>query len=229
MSRIVYAAAGAPLPRAWIGVDLCTLVLAVLGSSSHNATTQRSAFVVLGPIANVLLVPLPLLALVTGVAIPLGTPWKLFRHYWVTVSLLLTTVAAAAVLFALRPRLLAASDRARFALDPGAAVGMLRQQVIVASSIALLVLCAVTAINVYNPWGRISRTRGPARGLRSARRAGGLVLVDGHGPAGAEVQRVVGRGPWFGGVRGDPQTVRGEVKAPRMPGRCRRRPGGGSA
>jgi hypothetical protein len=144
---------------AWIGVDLCTLVLAVVGTVSGNATTQRSAFVVLGPIANLLLVPLPLLALVTGVIIALGTSWRLFRYYWVTVSLLMTAVAAAAVLFALRPRLLEAADRARSALDPGAAVGLLGKQVIVASSIALLVLCTVTAINVCKPWGRMSFTR----------------------------------------------------------------------
>lgn len=138
----------------WIGVDLCTLTLAVLGSDSSDVTTQRAAFVVLEPIANLLLVPLPLLALLTGIIIAVGTPWGLLHHYWVVTSLVLTSVAAAAVLFALRPRLIGAADRARHALDPGAAVGILRQQIIVASSIALLVLCAVTVINVVKPWGR---------------------------------------------------------------------------
>jgi hypothetical protein len=144
---------------AWIGVDLCTLMLAVVGSDSSDVTTQRAAFVVLEPIANLLLVPLPLLALLTGILIALGTPWGLLRHYWVITSLVLTSVAAAAVLFALRPRLIQAAGRARHALDPGAAVGMLRQQIIIATSIALLVLCAVTAINVVKPWGQTLRAR----------------------------------------------------------------------
>lgn len=142
---------------AWIGVDLCTLVLAIVGTTSSDTTMRRSAFVVLGPIANLLLIPLPLLALISGIAIALGTHWKLLRHYWVTVSLLLTAVAATAVLFALRPRLDQASNLARGASDPGSAVGMLGQQIIIASSIALVVLCAVTALNVYKPWGRTSR------------------------------------------------------------------------
>jgi hypothetical protein len=142
---------------AWIGVDLCTLVLAIVGTTSGDVTTQRSAFVVLGPIANVLLIPLPLLALITGIAISLGTPWKLLHHYWVVVSLVLTTIAATAVLFELRPRLDQASNLARGAADPGSAVGMLGRQIVVASSIALLVLCFVTVINVYKPWGRTSR------------------------------------------------------------------------
>ena len=142
---------------AWIGVDLCTLVLAIVGTTSGDVTTQRSALVVLGPIANLLLIPLPLLALITGIVISLGTPWKLLRHYWVVVSLVLTTIAAAAVLFELRPRLDQASNLARGAGDPGSAVGMLGWQIVTASSIALVVLCAVTVINVYKPWGRTAR------------------------------------------------------------------------
>jgi Predicted integral membrane protein (DUF2269) len=138
----------------WIGVDLCVLVLAILATTSHDPTTQRSAFVVLGPIANALLIPLPLLALISGIAIALGTHWKLLRYSWVALSLLLTAAAATAVLFALRPRLVRASDLARNAADPGSAVGVLGRQIITASAIALLVLCTVTAINVYKPWGR---------------------------------------------------------------------------
>jgi hypothetical protein len=149
---------------AWIGVDLCVLVLAIVGSASGSATTQQSAFVVLGPIADLLLLPLPVLALVTGVAVASGTHWKLLRHYWVVVSLALTTIAAAAVVFALRPRMESASSRARAAgIDPASAVGMLRQQIIVASSVALVVLVAVATINVYKPWGRISSGRSAPR------------------------------------------------------------------
>jgi hypothetical protein len=144
---------------AWIGVDLCVLMLGVLGSASSDTTTQRSAFVVLAPIANLLLVPLPLLALLTGIAVALATPWGLLRHYWVVASLVLTAAAGAAVLFALRPRLISAANRARHAADPASAVGTLRQQIIVAASIALLVLCAVAVINVYKPWGRTARAR----------------------------------------------------------------------
>ncbi len=141
----------------WIGVDLCTLVLAIVGATSSDITTQRSAFVVLGTVADALLIPLPLLAVVTGIAIALGTRWKLLHHYWVAATLLATTASAAAVLFALRPRLHQAATLARSAQDPAAATGMLRQEIIVASSLALLVLCMVTAINVYKPWGRTPR------------------------------------------------------------------------
>jgi hypothetical protein len=37
--------------------------------------------------------PLAVSALLTGLVISLGTPWGLFRHYWVLISLGLTTLA----------------------------------------------------------------------------------------------------------------------------------------
>jgi hypothetical protein len=160
---------------AWIGVDLCMLVLAIMGATSSDTTTQRSAFVTLGAVADALLIPLPLLAVLTGITIALGTRWKLLgtrwkllRHYWVAVSLPATTASAAAVLFALRPRLHQAANLARDAREPAAAVGPLQQEIIVASSFALLVLCTVTAINVSKPWGR---TRCGSTGWYARRRS----------------------------------------------------------
>ena len=41
------------------------------------------------------LVPLAIGSLVTGVLISLTTPWGLFRHYWVLISLGLTVLATA--------------------------------------------------------------------------------------------------------------------------------------
>jgi hypothetical protein len=39
------------------------------------------------------LVPLALASFVTGVVLSDGTPWGLFRHYWVVISLGLTILA----------------------------------------------------------------------------------------------------------------------------------------
>jgi hypothetical protein len=133
----------------WLGVDLCVLVLGALGSAGGDPTTARAALVVLGPIGDYLLIPLPLLTLISGVVLAWGTPWKLLRYYWVIVSLVLTTAAAAAVLLLLRPKLENAAALAR----AGSAAGV---QLVVAPSVALVLLCAITAINVYKPWGRVT-------------------------------------------------------------------------
>ena len=77
-------------------------------------------------------------------------------YWWVLVSLVLTTAAAGAVGFALRPRLEGVGRVARVGGD----VGVLDRQIVVAASIALVVLCAVTWINVAKPWGRGPGGRG---------------------------------------------------------------------
>ena len=45
------------------------------------------------PVALYGIVPLSLATLLTGVIQSLGTPWGLFRHYWVVVSLVVTAFA----------------------------------------------------------------------------------------------------------------------------------------
>jgi hypothetical protein len=140
----------------WSGVDLCVLVLAILGGSSGDPIGARAALVVLGPIGGYLLIPLSLLTLLSGIVLAWGTRWKLVRYWWVVITLVLSIAATVAVGFALRPRL----DRASALARAGADVGMLGSQIAVAASIALLVLCAVTAINVAKPWGRSPIGRG---------------------------------------------------------------------
>ena len=44
------------------------------------------------------IVPLALAALLTGLVMSLGTPWGLFRHYWVLITLGLTILATVVLL-----------------------------------------------------------------------------------------------------------------------------------
>ena len=91
----------------------------------------------------------PVAALLTGVALSLGTPWGLFRHYWVVVSLGLTVFAAAILLLHL-PDVGATADVARAA--DGAGLSRLGGDLPHAEG-GLLVLLAITVLNVYKPRG----------------------------------------------------------------------------
>ena len=51
-----------------------------------------------GRLVNSCLVPLAHASLLTGVAISLGTPWGLFKHYWVLTKLAITLVATLVLL-----------------------------------------------------------------------------------------------------------------------------------
>src|SRR5215207_2863119 len=82
----------------WIGAVAAYLALGVSAVTSHDAQTVRAAWIAMELTGWSVIVPLALAALVTGIALSLGTRWGLFRHYWVVISLVLTSFAAAILL-----------------------------------------------------------------------------------------------------------------------------------
>jgi hypothetical protein len=57
----------------------------------------------MGLLAEAVLLPLALAALLTGILLGLGTGWRLTRHWWVLTKLVLTIAVATAAVFVLRP------------------------------------------------------------------------------------------------------------------------------
>src|ERR687887_2191992 len=74
----------------WIGAVVAYLALGVSAVTSQDAQTVRAAWIAMELTGWFAIVPLALAALLTGVVMSLGTPWGLFRHYWVLISLVLT-------------------------------------------------------------------------------------------------------------------------------------------
>src|SRR5262249_40896945 len=108
----------------WIGAVLAYLVLAVAATTSQDAQILRSAWISMGLMGWYLIVPLALASLLTGLVMALGTPWGLFRHYWVLISLVLTIVATLILLLHMQT----VSFFARVAADTGSAdIGGLRR------------------------------------------------------------------------------------------------------
>src|SRR5918911_99862 len=82
----------------WIGAVVAYLALGVSAVTSQDALTVRAAWIAMEVTARLAIVPLALAALLTGLVISLGTPWGLFRHYWVLFTLVLTIAAAVVLL-----------------------------------------------------------------------------------------------------------------------------------
>ena len=95
------------------------------------------------------IVPVAVGALLTGLLMSLGTPWGLFRHYWTSISLVLTAVSTV-VLIEHMPSVSAAARALRAAPD-----GDVRPMGgdLFHPSVGLLVLAAVMVLNVYKPTG----------------------------------------------------------------------------
>ena len=133
----------------WIGAVVVYLALGVAAVTSEDLATVRSAWTAMELSGWLVIVPLALASLVTGVVMALGTKWGLFRHYWVLISFVLT-IFAVAILLLHMPTVTSMAAVAREAdvaeleslggdlLHPG---------------IGLVVLLAIQVLNLYKPSG----------------------------------------------------------------------------
>jgi hypothetical protein len=135
----------------WVGAVAAYLALDITAATEGNAQTLRTAYLGMDRIARYVIVPLALASLLTGVIVSLGTKWGLFRHYWVLISLLLTTVAAAVLLSETRT----ISLYANVAADPATSDHHLRAlgSTLPHSIGGIVVLVVILVLNVYKPKG----------------------------------------------------------------------------
>ncbi len=102
----------------WLGAIAAYITLNIPALTSGNDQTIRAAYLMMLPVAWYAIVPLAIATLLTGIVLALGTPWGLFRHYWVVFSLVITVVAVAILL----GHMADVDTMARLAGDPNADV-----------------------------------------------------------------------------------------------------------
>ncbi|MBO0793333.1 MAG: hypothetical protein J2P36_20605 [Ktedonobacteraceae bacterium] len=136
-----------------LGTDL---VLLTLGIASLDGADPRTIYPAAHLASIWLVAPLAVLSLGTGLLLGWLTPWGVFRYWWVTIKLAITTILTGIVLFVLVPRLgmvaaaVMASDAE--ALPEGSRVPLVIAPVLASS---LLLLNVVLAI--YKPGRRLRR------------------------------------------------------------------------
>lgn len=134
----------------WLGAVMAFLALAIVGLASQNTQTVRAVYLAAVPITWYVLVPLAVASLLTGLTSSLGSPWGLFRHYWVLFKLLLNVLATIVLLIYTQT----VGAFADLAAKPGADLGELRAPTfLLHSTLALLVLLVATVLAVYKPRG----------------------------------------------------------------------------
>src|SRR5687768_5127825 len=129
----------------WIGAVVAYLALGVSAVTSQEPQTVRAAWIAMEVTGWYVIVPLALGALLTGVVMSLGTPWGLFRHYWVLISLGLT-VFSTVILLLHMPTVSTLADMAQSA-DETELAGL--GDDLLHPSIGLVVLLVITGLNVY--------------------------------------------------------------------------------
>jgi hypothetical protein len=140
----------------WIGAVAAFLALSIAGLTSHDAEVVRGAYLSMDLISKFVIIPLCFAALVTGLLQALGTPWGLFRYYWIVLKFGLAIFATFALLVhqfvamaEAAKRVSGASAETLFSPD----LGPLKTELVRAPSLAILLLLVVTTLGVYKPWG----------------------------------------------------------------------------
>lgn len=150
-----------------LGTIAAFLVLAVTSLTSQEVQIVHAAYLAMDLIARFVIVPLAFASLLTGLIQSLGTPWGLFRHYWVLVKLLLTVFATIVLLAKMELIGYAARLAAETTLS-NAELRAVGAQLVVHAAAGLLVLLVPMVLSVYKPQGMTRYGRRKFHGQRTS-------------------------------------------------------------
>lgn len=128
------------------------LALAIAGLTSVEVPTVRAAYLAMELIAQFVIVPLAFASILTGLVQSLGTPWGLFRHYWVLAKFAITGFATGILLV----KMALISHASRLAAETVFSVADLRAagiELLVHAAAGLMVLLVPAVLSVYKPRG----------------------------------------------------------------------------
>ena len=140
----------------WLGATAAFLVLSIAGLISRDPEVVRGAYLSMNLISKFAIIPLSFGALATGLLQALGTPWGLFRYYWIFVKFGLAIFATFALLVHQFAVMAVAAKRVSGAAAEtllSADLGPLKTELVRAPSLAVLLLLVTTSLGVYKPWG----------------------------------------------------------------------------
>jgi hypothetical protein len=126
------------------------LALAIVGATTGDAQVARAVYIAMSVVTWYVIVPLAASSLLIGLIQSLGTPWGLFRYYWVIIKLVLTLLAS--VVLALQTSSINALATAALSGDLTGLAGA-RFSMIVHGTGGLAVLTIATILSVYKPRG----------------------------------------------------------------------------
>lgn len=136
----------------WMGAVTGFVAVAAVGLTLPIGTADISGvYAALNITLAAVIVPLALLSVLTGIIDAIGTPWGLFRHWWVVIKLVLT-LAATAVLLLHAP---VAARAASFAHAGSSHLAPLQTQLLVDAVAGLTVLTLIAVLGWIKPRGRL--------------------------------------------------------------------------
>ncbi|WP_205669277.1 hypothetical protein [Amycolatopsis suaedae] len=136
----------------WIGVEACLLTLGVLGQTGADPELVRSAYVTAGLLGSVFYLPLSLLAVVSGLALSLGTKWGLLRYPWIVVKLVISLALLIGGNLSVVPKFAAIGEAAARGQLPGTEALIF----VNAMAAGITLLLVATVLSVFKPGRRLT-------------------------------------------------------------------------
>jgi hypothetical protein len=136
---------------ALLGSIAAFLALAIAALVFEDAQTIHSAYWSMNLIARLVIVPMAIASLVSGLIQSLGTPWGLFRHYWILAKLALTVFAILVLLG--KMELIESAAHVAAEVSPAAGLQSMGIELAIHAAGGLLVLLIPTILSIYKPRG----------------------------------------------------------------------------
>ncbi|MDQ3762130.1 MAG: DUF2269 domain-containing protein [Actinomycetota bacterium] len=134
----------------WVGLVGALVALEVIGLATVNPAERAGIVTAMTAIAVWVLIPVVFSSVASGLALALSTPWGLVRHWWVLAKCGIAVALTATGL------LLMLSPLHQIVAGDGEQVTM---QMLIARSVALMLLVAATGLSVVKPWGKTPHGR----------------------------------------------------------------------
>jgi putative copper export protein len=140
----------------WIGAVIAFLALVIAAMTREDVQILQAVWIALDLLGSLVIIPLAIVSLLSGLVMSLGTKWGLFKHYWVLFSFALTVLA----ILVLLGNMQSVKYLAGIVKDmDNSNVDMLRvglQSELLHAGIGLIVLVVIQVLNVYKPRGLTS-------------------------------------------------------------------------
>jgi nucleoside recognition membrane protein YjiH len=144
----------------WLGIVVCVLGLTLIGLSSDDAGTVRTAHDAAALLAEMFFLPATLLMFISGVILALGTKWGLVKHYWVLVKLVIGCALLVAGTITLGDAVAdMATDNAAGTVAEGDGISLAGMLSVIAGISLFSAILSVAKPWGRTRWGRVQATR----------------------------------------------------------------------
>ena len=134
----------------WLGAAFCMLLI---GWTNQDLTQHYAVNLVMERIDKFVMIPVPLVAIATGLLLSWGTLWGFFRWYWVLVKQVTTYALLLLAPFTVHEWIVRMTNLSAAGVA-GASYRDVQQLHVLASVVIVVTGAAILTISVLKPWGR---------------------------------------------------------------------------